>query len=70
MLQLLRGNVAILRIVSGLSLNFAAALIFLAIVAPGFIPPKDQNEMFTLTVYIVFGIVFIIIAYLCEKKIK
>lgn len=61
---------ALLKVFSGICGNLAAGWFGLILIAPGFFWPENFSDWFNLTRSVLLGIVFLVSAYLFERKIK
>lgn len=59
-----------LKAFSGLCINISAAWFAVPFIGYTISFPKDLRNIFTLTLDIAFGIIFLLITVLCEKKLE
>lgn len=60
---------AIMRALSGLSVNISAIFFAAAFIGPNLSFPRTPDQVFSLTMNIVFGILFLVISIILEGKL-
>lgn len=64
-----KGKRAWLRSLAGLSINISAGWLGLVFIGPNFSLPSSIYEFFTLIISLVFGIIFLLITVLLERRL-
>lgn len=62
-----KDKIALTKVLSGISGNLSAGFFGLILIAPNFLPIKEFHDVFLLTTDVIFGIVFLLIAYRLER---